>query len=165
MKKKIAIMLTLILATGTFTACTAEEKCITVLYHPRFQLPWVFLHLRKVLKWQQPKQQPTPKNHSFKRNRAFGTECQNRRKADSEQNSAVVSATAPIQKTQSEVRNISKNTANSNKQKLESTAKKKLKILLKSLLKSQRKSLCRSLRKANAETNGYFATAFQSKNG
>ena len=26
MKKKIAIMLTLILATGTFTACTAEEK-------------------------------------------------------------------------------------------------------------------------------------------
>ena len=26
MKKKIAIMLTLILATGTFTACTAEDK-------------------------------------------------------------------------------------------------------------------------------------------
>ena len=26
MKKKIAIMLTLILATGTFTACTSEEK-------------------------------------------------------------------------------------------------------------------------------------------
>lgn len=26
MKKKIAIMLTLILATGIFTACTAEEK-------------------------------------------------------------------------------------------------------------------------------------------
>lgn len=26
MKKKIAIMLTLILATGTFTPCTAEEK-------------------------------------------------------------------------------------------------------------------------------------------
>ena len=26
MKKKIAIMLTLILAAGTFTACTAEEK-------------------------------------------------------------------------------------------------------------------------------------------
>lgn len=26
MKKKIAIMLTLILATGTFTTCTAEEK-------------------------------------------------------------------------------------------------------------------------------------------
>ncbi len=26
MKKKIAIMFTLILAAGTFTACTAEEK-------------------------------------------------------------------------------------------------------------------------------------------
>ena len=26
MKKKIAIMLTLILATGTFTACMVEEK-------------------------------------------------------------------------------------------------------------------------------------------
>ena len=26
MKKKIAIMLTLILTAGTFTACTAEEK-------------------------------------------------------------------------------------------------------------------------------------------
>lgn len=26
MKKRIAIVLTLILATGTFTACTAEEK-------------------------------------------------------------------------------------------------------------------------------------------
>ena len=45
-------------------------------------------------------------------------------KADSGQHSAVVSATAPIQKTQSEVQNISKNTANSNKQKSESTAKK-----------------------------------------
>lgn len=26
MKKQIAIMITLILATGTFTACTSEEK-------------------------------------------------------------------------------------------------------------------------------------------
>ena len=43
---------------------------------------------------------------------------------NSGQNSAVVSATNPIQKTQSEVQNISKNTANSNQQKSESTAKK-----------------------------------------
>ena len=53
-----------------------------------------------------------------------GQNAKTEEKADSEQNSAVVSATAPIQKTQSEVQNISKNTANSNKQKSESTAKK-----------------------------------------
>ena len=45
-------------------------------------------------------------------------------KADSGQNSAVVSATDPIQKTQSEVQNNSKNTVNSNPSESESTAKK-----------------------------------------
>ena len=57
-----------------------------------------------------------------------GQNAKTEEKADSEQNSAVVSATAPIQKTQSEVQNISKNTANSNKQKSESTAKKETEI-------------------------------------
>lgn len=45
-------------------------------------------------------------------------------KADSGKNSAVVSATDPIQKTQTEVRNNSKNTVNSNQSESESTAKK-----------------------------------------
>lgn len=45
-------------------------------------------------------------------------------KADSGQHSAVVSATNPIQKTQTEVQNNRRNTVNSNKQKSESTAKK-----------------------------------------
>ena len=45
-------------------------------------------------------------------------------KADSGQNSAVVSATDPIQKTQSEVQNNSKNTVNSNPSESESTAQK-----------------------------------------
>lgn len=45
-------------------------------------------------------------------------------KADSGKNSAVVSATDPIQKTQTEVRNNSNNTVNSNQSESESTAKK-----------------------------------------
>ena len=45
-------------------------------------------------------------------------------KADSGQKSAVVSATNPIQKTQSEVKNNSRNTANSSQSKSKSTAEK-----------------------------------------
>lgn len=56
MKKKITIMLTLILATGTFTPCTAEEKLNNSSYHPRFQLPWVFLYLGKFLRRQEQHQ-------------------------------------------------------------------------------------------------------------
>lgn len=66
----------------------------------------------------------TEKSTVSKETEPSGQNAKTEEKADSEQNSAVVSATAPIQKTQSEVQNISKNTANSNKQKSESTAKK-----------------------------------------
>ena len=128
MKKQIAIMITLILATGTFTACTSEEKMnnddiqtsvvttadvsvYSETFEPTSTLPTVETETTEkatVSKETEPSEQNTKTEE----------------KADSGQNSAVVSATNPIQKTQSEVQNISKNTANSNKQKSESTAKK-----------------------------------------
>ena len=88
----------------------------------------MFLYLGKVLKWQQQKKQlkqPPPKKPQFqKKTEPSGQNTKTEEKADSGQNSAVVSATAPIQKTQSEVQNNSKNTVNSNQSESESTAKK-----------------------------------------
>lgn len=84
----------------------------------------MFLYLGKLLQWQQLKQQSTEKATVSKETEPSEQNTKTEEKADSGQNSAVVSATNPIQKTQSEVQNISKNTANSNKQKSESTAKK-----------------------------------------
>lgn len=56
MKKKIAIMLTLILATGTFTACTAEEKTNNGIKTSVVSQLRMFLYLRKARKQQQKKQ-------------------------------------------------------------------------------------------------------------
>ena len=112
MKKKIAIMLTLILSTGTFTACTAEEKMYNSSLSPTVSTSAGVSASTESSATATKETEPSGQN------------AKTEEKADSEQNSAVVSATDPIQKTQSEVRNISKNTANSNKQKSESTAKK-----------------------------------------
>ena len=53
MKKKIAIMLTLILAAGTFTACTAEEKLNNDIQTSVVSKAGMFLHLRNLLQRQQ----------------------------------------------------------------------------------------------------------------
>lgn len=149
MKKKIAIMLTLILATGTFTACTAEEKMYNSSLSPTVSTSvGVSASGESSEMATTETMQSTEKATVSKETEPSGQNTKTEEKADSGQHSAVVSATNPIQKTQTEVQNNRRNTVNSNKQKSESTAKKKLKILLKSLLKSQRKSLCRSLRKS-----------------
>lgn len=128
MKKQIAIMITLILATGTFTACTSEEKMnnddiqtsvvttadvsvYSETFEPTSTLPTV-------------ETETTEKATVSKETEPSGQNTKTEEKADSGQHSAVVSATNPIQKTQTEVQNNRRNTVNSNKQKSESTAKK-----------------------------------------
>lgn len=125
MKKKIAIMLTLILAAGTFTACTAEEKMDNSSLSPTASTSvGVSASGESSEMATTETMQSTEKATVSKETEPSGQNTKTEEKADSGQNSAVVSATDPIQKTQSEVQNNSRNTANSNLQKSESTAKK-----------------------------------------
>ena len=124
MKKKIAIMLTLILAAGTFTACTAEEKLNNDIQTSVVSKAADVSESTETSATATTEITIPEKATVSKETEPSGQNAKTEEKADSGQNSAVVSATNPIQKTQSEVQNISKNTANSNKQKSESTAKK-----------------------------------------
>ena len=125
MKKKIAIMLTLILATGTFTACTAEEKMDNSSLSPTVSTSVGVSASGGSSEMATPEtMQSTEKATVSKETEPSGQNTKTEEKADSGQNSAVVSATDPIQKTQSEVQNNSKNTVNSNPSESESTAKK-----------------------------------------
>ena len=129
MKKKIAIMLTLILATGTFTACTAEEK----MYNSSLS-PTVSTSVGVSASGESSEMATTEttttaeKTTVSKETEPSGQNAKTEEKADSGQNSAVVSATAPIQKTQSEVQNNSRNTVNSNHSKSKSNAEKETEI-------------------------------------
>lgn len=129
MKKKIAIMLTLILAAGTFTACTAEEKVNNSSLSPTASTS-VGVSVSEessemaTAEKETTETTTTEKATVLKETEPLGQNTKNQEKADSGQNSAFVSATDPIQETQSEVQNNSRNTANSNKQKSDSTAKK-----------------------------------------
>lgn len=149
MKKKIAIMISIILMAGTFTDCTAEEKMYnsslsptvstsvgvsasaessemattettTNTEKPQFQK-------KQSLRDRMPK--PKKKPTVSKIRRLF------RQRLRFRKHNPRFGISARIQRTV-----ISKNQNR--------LLKKKLKILLKSLLKSQRKSLCRSLRKS-----------------
>ena len=127
MKKKIAIMLTLILATGTCTACTAEEKMDNSSLSPTASIS-VGVSVSGESSEMATTEKATETTTTEKATDSKETEpsVQNTKteeKAYSRQKSAVVSATDPIQKTQSEVQNNSRNTANSNKSESESTAK------------------------------------------
>ena len=133
MKKKIAIMLTLILATGTFTACTAEEKVNnSSLSHTVSTSVGVSVsdetsattNTLSTAEKKTTETTTTEKATVSKETEPSGQNIKTEEKSDSGQNSAVVSATDPIQETQSEVQNNSRNTANSNKSESESTAKK-----------------------------------------
>lgn len=125
MKKKIAIMLTLILAAGAFTACTAEEKVNNSSLSPTVSTSvGVSASGESSEMATTETMQSTEKATVSKETEPSGQNTKTEEKADSGQNSAVVSATNPIQETQTEVQNNSRNTANSNKQKSESTAKK-----------------------------------------
>ena len=131
MKKKIAIMLSLILATGTFTACSAEEKvnddiktsvvskAADVSVSEETSAPTNTLSMAE-----KEITETAEKATVSKETEPSGQNTKTEEKADSGQNLAVVSAMDPIKKTQTEVQNNNRNTANSNLQKSESTAKK-----------------------------------------
>ena len=125
MKKKIAIMLSIILMAGTFTACTAEEKMDNCSLSPTVSTSVGVSASGKSSEMATTEtMQSTKKATVSKETEPSGQNAKTEEKADCGQNSAVVSATDPIQETQFKVQNNSRNTANSNKQKSESTAKK-----------------------------------------
>ena len=125
MKKKIAIMLSTILMAGTFTACTAEEKVNNdVKTSVVSKAADVSASGGSSEMATTETMQSIEKATVSKETEPSGQNTKTIEKADSGQNSAVVSATDPIQKTQSEVQNNSKNTVNSNPSESESTAKK-----------------------------------------
>lgn len=128
MKKKIAIMLSIILMAGTFTACTAEEKMDNSSLSPTVST-FVGVSASKgasatATTEKTTETTSTEKATVSKETEPSGQNTKTEEKADSGQNSAVVSATDPIQKTQSEVQNNSGNTVNSYQSKSELTAKK-----------------------------------------
>ncbi len=124
MKKKIAITLTLILAAGTFTACTAEEKLNNDIQTSVVSKAADVSESTETSATATTEITIPEKATVSKETEPSEQNTKTEEKADSGQNSAVVSATNPIQKTQTEVQNNSRNTVNSNKQKSESTAKK-----------------------------------------
>lgn len=117
MKKKIAIMLTLILAAGTFTACTTEEKTnndiMTSVVSKTTDVS-VSVETSAQASTSSTAEKETTKTAEkatvSKKTEPSGQSTKTEEKADSGQNSAVVSATDPIQKTQSKVQNNSRNT-------------------------------------------------------
>lgn len=131
MKKKIAIMLTFILAVGTFTSCTAEEKVNNSSLSPTVSTSVgvsvsteTSAPTNTLSTVEKKATETTEKATVAKGTEPSGQNTKTEEKADSGQNSASVSATDPIQETQTEVQNNSRNTVNSNQQKSESTAKK-----------------------------------------
>ena len=98
MKKKIAIMLTLILATGTFTACTAEEKMDNSSLSPTASIS-VGVSVSGETSAMATTETTIPEKATVsKETEPSGQNTKTEEKADSGQHSAVVSATNPIQK-------------------------------------------------------------------
>ena len=132
MKKKIAIMLTLILATGTFTACTAEEKVNNSSLSPTASTTVgvsVYTESSATATTEKATETTTLKKATVSKETELSEEnTKAKEKADSGQNSAVASATDSIQETQSEVQNNSRNTVNSNHSKSKSNAEKETEI-------------------------------------
>lgn len=128
MKKKIAIMLTLILAAGTFTACTAEEKLNNDIQTSVVSKAADVSESTETSATATTEITIPEKATVSKETEPSGQNTKTEEKADSGQHSAVVSATDSIQETQSEVQNNSRNTVNSNQFKSESTAEKETEI-------------------------------------
>ena len=132
MKKKTAIMLSIILMAGTFTACTAEEKAnndiqISVVSKAAdVSVSKETSATTNTLSTAEQKTAKTAETSTVSQNtESSEMDTKSDKKADSGQNSAVVSATDPIQETQTEVQNnSSRNTVNSNQSESEATAKK-----------------------------------------
>lgn len=128
MKKKIAIMLTLILATGTFTACTAEEKMYNSSLSPTVSTSAgvsVYTESSATATTEKATETTTPQKATVSKETELSEEnTKTKEKADSGQNSVVASATDSIQETQSKVQNNSRNVESGNQQKSQSNAKK-----------------------------------------
>lgn len=94
MKKKIAIILTLILAAGTFTACTAEEKVNNSSLSPTASTSvGVSVSAESSEMATTETMQSTEKATVSKETEPSGQNAKAEEKADSGQNSAVVSTT------------------------------------------------------------------------
>lgn len=122
-------MLTLILAAGTFTACATEEKIDNSSLSPTVSTSvGVSASGESSEMATTETMQSTEKATVSKETEPSEQNTKTEEKADSWQNSAVVSATNPIQKTQSEVKNNSRNTVNSNQSESKSNAEKETEI-------------------------------------
>lgn len=132
MKKKIAIMISIILMAGTFTACTTEEKINNISLTPTVSTSVgvsasaetsATATTEKATETTNPEKATVSKEtESSKKN------TKSEEKAYSGQISAVVSATDSIQETHSEVQNNSRNTVKSNQSKSKSNAEKETEI-------------------------------------
>lgn len=122
MKKKIAIMLSIILMAGTFTDCTAEEKVNNSSLSPTAMASVgvsvsedTSATTNSLTAEKETTKTTTPEKATVSKETVHsGQNTKTEEKADCGQNSAVVSATDSIQKTQSEIQNNSRNTVNSN---------------------------------------------------
>ena len=121
-------MLTLILAAGTFTACAAEEKLNNDIQTSVVSKAADVSESTETSATATTEITIPEKATVSKETEPSGQNTKTEEKADSWQNSAVVSATNPIQKTQSEVKNNSRNTVNSNHSKSKSNAEKETEI-------------------------------------
>ena len=128
MKKKIAIMLTLILVAGTFTACTAEEKLNNDIQTSVVSKAADVSESTETSATATTEITIPEKATVSKETESSEKNTKSEEKADSGQHSAVVSATDSIQETQSEVQNNSKNTVNINHSKSKSNAEKETEI-------------------------------------
>ena len=108
MKKKIAIVLTLILAAGTFTACTAEEKMDNSSLSPTASTSVgvsvsnetsAMTNNLSTAEKETTETTTTEKATVSKETEPSEQNTKTEEKADSGQNSASVSATDPIQET------------------------------------------------------------------
>ena len=131
MKKKIAIMLTFILAAGTFTSCTAEEKVNNSSLSPTVSTSVgvsvsteTSAPTNTLSTAEKETTQTTEKATVSKETEPSEQNTKAEEKADSGQNSVVASVTDSIQETQSKVQNNSRNVESGNQQKSQSNAKK-----------------------------------------
>mgnify|MGYP000749766142 CR=1 FL=1 len=128
MKKKIAIMISIILMAGIFTACTTGEKVNNSSLSPTVSTS-VGVSVSTETSATATTEITIPEKVAVsKETEPSGQNTKTEEKSDSGQKSAVVSATDSIQETQSEVQNNSRNTVNSNQFKSESTAEKETEI-------------------------------------
>ena len=128
MKKKIAIMISIILMAGIFTACTTGEKVNNSSLSPTVSTS-VGVSVSTETSATATTEITIPEKVAVsKETEPSGQNTKTEEKSDSGQKSAVVLATDSIQETQSEVQNNSRNTVNSNQFKSESTAEKETEI-------------------------------------